>query len=168
MFTLYTVSYILLWRHTYRSGIVWTDTLWKGMTKAVPVVHISAVWGSFWGQNRDDYEYHPCYWCFSLETCLNARISGFSILEQSDYITSFLKSNRWKCTTFKRESVPSKRCLGTKIVPKVTFHVWTKTLSNYLFGMVFETEGKQSGILCTGISSRRELISPVSFFIIIW
>ena len=64
------VSYIFLWRHTYRSGIVWTDTLWKGMTKPVPVVHISAVWGSFWGQSRDDYEYHPCYWCFSLETCL--------------------------------------------------------------------------------------------------
>ena len=78
------VSYLFLWRHTYRSGIVWTDTLWKGMTKPVPVVHISAVWGSFWGQSRDDNEYHPCYWCFSLETCLNARISGFSISEQSN------------------------------------------------------------------------------------
>ena len=77
-------GYIFVAAHISIRHRMWTDTLWKGTKKPVPVVHISAVWGSFWGQSRDDYQYQPCYWCFSLETCLKARISGFSISEQSD------------------------------------------------------------------------------------
>jgi len=95
--------------------------------------------------------------------CPYIGIFNFRTIWLPDYITSFLKSNRWKCTTFMSKSVPSKRGLGAKILPKVTFHVWTKSLSS-MVSIIRYGFWDESGILCTGISSRRELISPVSFF----
>ena len=74
--------------------------------------------------------------------CPYIGIFNFRTIWLPVYITSFLKWNRWKCTTFKSKSVPSKRCLGTKIVSKIIFHVWTKSLSSMVTGIRYGFLGR--------------------------